>query len=139
MSDEIVDFYTEDAVRDMLREHAPEGVRGPVTALANKIGLTPKYLGDIMAGHKAVTPRVAQYFGLEPITAYAQRDPSKPMPKPPLPYGAVVTKLRELEIGDTFYIDRGKRNALHAQAGRIGITIRTGRLPNGGYKVERTA
>lgn len=134
---ETTEYFTADDIREMLREHAPEGARGATTALAKKIGVTPKYLGEIVRGQKSINARVLSFFGLGTLTAYVKRDPSEPMPKTPLPYGSVIGKLRELEIGDTFYIDRGKRGALHAQAGRIGITIRTGKLPNGAYQVER--
>lgn len=123
MGAEITEYFTADDIREMLYEHAPRGTKGPQMKLAERIGMSPSTLRAIMSGERPPNDAILAFFGMERMTAYI-RGGSK-LPRLRSPYGAVVRKLRELEVGEKINVATSKRGALHAQAGRIGICIKT--------------
>jgi predicted transcriptional regulator len=69
----IADVLTIESVLEMLRRKA--GSAGSQRELADKIGISPQYLSDILAGKRQPGAAVERYLGLERRIVYEKVKP----------------------------------------------------------------
>lgn len=134
--EETLTTWSAEDIRAELRERY-QPYTGAIENLARDLGMTPKYLGSMMRGEREPNAKVLAHFGLERRVLYVEVGHAVAPEKSP--YGALATRLRELEVGETFVESPSRQRALHAQAGRIGIKLRTTKLDCGDLLVARVS
>jgi hypothetical protein len=58
-------------VRDLIRDEIADW--GSQKALAQRIGISPAYLSDVLLMRRDPGPKIAEYFELEAVTFYRPR------------------------------------------------------------------